>query len=66
MNNQKQLSKTLQIILWLWFGTITSFVSVNVVNIVRLQSENKILLKNMDQMRDQIMILHMDIRNPKK
>jgi hypothetical protein len=38
---QKQISLTLQIILWLWFGTITSFVSVNVVNIARLETEIK-------------------------
>lgn len=34
---QKEICRTIQIILWLWFGIITSFVAVNVVNIVRLE-----------------------------
>jgi hypothetical protein len=38
---QKEIHRTLQILLWIWFGTITSFVSVNVVNIARLQTEMK-------------------------
>jgi hypothetical protein len=36
---QKEIGKTLQILLWVWFGIITSFVSVNVVNIARLETE---------------------------
>jgi hypothetical protein len=37
----KQHIKILQVILWLWFGTITSFVSANVVNIARLETQIK-------------------------
>lgn len=41
MNNQKQIHKTLQVLLWLWFGVITSFVSANVVNIAKIETEIK-------------------------
>jgi hypothetical protein len=48
---QKQINLTLQIILWLWFGLITSFVSVNVVNIARLETQmkhsNEVLLRHL-------------------
>jgi hypothetical protein len=49
---QKQISLTLQVLLWLWFGIITSFVSVNVVNIARLETQmkhhNEVLLKHLN------------------
>jgi cell division protein FtsB len=66
MNNQTQHIKTLQILLWLWFGTITSFASVNVINIAKLEAQNEILHKNIDQLRDQIIILNIDIRKSVK
>lgn len=31
--------KTIQVLLWLWFGIITSFVSVSVVNIAKLETQ---------------------------
>jgi hypothetical protein len=31
--------KTLQVLLWLWFGIITSFVITNVVNIAKLETQ---------------------------
>lgn len=36
---QKEISRTLQILLWLWFGLITSFSATNVVNIAKLETE---------------------------
>jgi hypothetical protein len=51
MQNKKDIEKSLQVLLWLWFGTITSFVSVNVVNIVRLEAENKLLKENITMVR---------------
>jgi hypothetical protein len=36
---QKQIFRTLQVLLWLWFGMISSFVSVNVVNISKLETQ---------------------------
>ncbi len=39
MKKYIQIQKSLQIILWLWFGLITSFTSVNVVNIARLEAK---------------------------
>jgi hypothetical protein len=38
--------KSLQILLWLWFGIMTSFVSVNVVNIKKLETQNQQLEKD--------------------
>ncbi len=38
---QKETTKTLQVLLWLWFGTMTSFTIVNTVNIVKLETEVK-------------------------
>jgi hypothetical protein len=38
-----EIHRTLKVLLWLWFGTITSFVSTNVVNIAKIETENKIL-----------------------
>jgi hypothetical protein len=43
MSKSKKIEISLQIFLWLWFGLITSFCATNVVNIVRLETENKIL-----------------------
>jgi hypothetical protein len=40
-NKQKDICRSVQVLLWLWFGTITSFVSVNVVNIARLETQIK-------------------------
>lgn len=57
MNNQKQHTKTLQVILWLWFGTITSFVSVNVVNIARLETKNSLFEQQLENHEERILSL---------
>jgi hypothetical protein len=38
---QKEICRTLQVLLWLWFGTMTSFTIVNVSNIVKLETQVK-------------------------
>jgi hypothetical protein len=38
---QKEIHKTLQVLLWLWFGTITSFAIVNMTNIAKLETQMK-------------------------
>lgn len=38
MPNHKEIKNTLKLLLWLWFGVITSFTFVNVVNIARLET----------------------------
>lgn len=43
MNNDKEIQRCLQLLLWVWFGIVTSFVSVNVVNIAKLETEIKLL-----------------------
>ena len=53
----KEICRTLQVLLWLWFGVTTSFVFTNVVNIARLQTENKILRENITVLEDRIVLL---------
>jgi hypothetical protein len=53
----KEICRTLQVLLWLWFGVTTSFVFTNVVNIARLQTENKILRENITVLEDHIVLL---------
>jgi hypothetical protein len=36
---QKEIIKTLQVLLWLWFGTMTSFAIVNMTNIAKLETQ---------------------------
>jgi hypothetical protein len=50
----KEICRTLQVLLWVWFGTITSFVSVNVVNVAKLETENKILRQNITHLENRI------------
>jgi hypothetical protein len=38
---QKEICRTLQVLLWLWFGTITSFAIVNMTNIAKLETQMK-------------------------
>jgi hypothetical protein len=57
MNNQKQIHKTLQVLLWLWFGVITSFTAVNVVNIVKLETQVKNLSQDNQNLRSSINLL---------
>jgi cell division protein FtsB len=51
---QKEISRTLQVLLWVWFGVVTSFVSANVVNIAKLETENKILRQNITNLETRI------------
>jgi hypothetical protein len=55
---QKEIHKTLQVLLWLWFGTITSFAVVNVVNISKLETENKILRQNITHLESRITFIN--------
>jgi hypothetical protein len=54
---QKEICRTLQIILWLWFGTITSFVAVSVVNIARLETQIKYLDQELYDLQKQYLLL---------
>jgi hypothetical protein len=50
---QKEIHKTLQVLLWLWFGTITSFTIVNVANIVKLETQVKDLNHQLNDLEKQ-------------
>lgn len=56
---QKKITRTLQILLWIWFGVMSSFVSVSVVNIAILETENKILQNDVQSLRDMILVHEM-------
>jgi cell division protein FtsB len=50
----KEICRTLQVLLWIWFGVMTSFVATNVVNIAKLQTENKVLKENITTLESRI------------
>ena len=53
----KEVYRTLQILLWLWFGTITSFTVVNMANIVKLETDSKAIHKQLDNLDKRILLL---------
>jgi hypothetical protein len=52
-----QTQKSLQVLLWLWFGVITSFCSTNVVNISKLETQVKSLENVNKTLNDRIVFL---------
>jgi hypothetical protein len=52
-----QTQKSLQVLLWLWFGVITSFVITNVVNIAKLETQVKALENTNKTLNDRITLL---------
>lgn len=57
MNKRNEIEKSLQILLWIWFGTISSFSAVNVVNIAKLESKVESLEQYNKILNDRIMII---------
>ena len=51
----KQVQKSLQVLLWLWFGLMTSFVAVGVVNIAKLETESRAMHKQIDNLSTRIL-----------
>jgi hypothetical protein len=49
----KEICRTLQVLLWLWFGTITSFTIVNTVNIAKLETQVKDLNHELNDLAKQ-------------
>lgn len=60
MEEHKEITKTLQILLWIWFGAITSFTAVNVSNIVKLETQINVIKVQLDNLHDRITILEYD------
>ena len=42
-SKHKEICRTIQVLLWIWFGVTTSFIATNVVNIARLETQIKII-----------------------
>ena len=53
----KEICRTIQVLLWLWFGIITSFTVVNTENIVKLETESKAIYKQLDNLNKRILLL---------
>jgi hypothetical protein len=53
----KEVIKTLQVLLWLWFGTITSFTIVNMANIVKLETDSKAVYERLNNLDKRILLL---------
>jgi hypothetical protein len=54
---QKEITRTLQVLLWLWFGTITSFTIVNTVNIAKLETGNKLIHEKLNNLERRHLLL---------
>jgi hypothetical protein len=53
----KEICRTIQVLLWLWFGTITSFTIVNTVNIAKLETDNKLIHKKIENLEKRHLLL---------
>jgi hypothetical protein len=52
-----EIKKSLQVLLWIWFGTMTSFVSTNVVNIVKLENQTQMNQEQIQNLEKRILLL---------
>jgi hypothetical protein len=52
-----EIKKSLQVLLWIWFGTMTSFVSTNVVNIVKLENQTQMTQEQIQNLEKRILLL---------
>lgn len=53
----KEICRTIQVLLWLWFGIITSFTVVNMANIVKLETDSKAIYEQLDNLNKRILLL---------
>jgi hypothetical protein len=51
------IKKYLQVLLWIWFGTMTSFVATNVVNIAKLENQTQMTQEQMQKLEKRILLL---------
>jgi len=54
---QKEICRTLQVLLWIWFGTMTSFTVVNTVNIAKLETQIKNLNYELNSLENRHLLL---------
>jgi hypothetical protein len=58
MNSKhKEIHRTLQVLLWLWFGTMTSFAVTNFVNIAQLETDNKLIHEQLNNLEKRHLLL---------
>jgi hypothetical protein len=60
---QKEICKTLQILLWIWFGLVTSFCATNVVNIAKLETQIKETNTRIDNIENRLLLLENGTNN---
>jgi cell division protein FtsB len=56
-----QIQKSIQVLLWLWFGLITSFCAVNVANIVKLETQVKSLENHNKTLNQRVDFLKLEL-----
>ena len=54
---QKKIALTLQILLWMWFGTVSSFTAVNTANILKLELKNASLRYNVNNLERRLLLV---------
>jgi hypothetical protein len=52
-----EIHRTLKVLLWLWFGTITSFAATNFVNIAQLETDNKLIHEKLNNLEKRHLLL---------
>jgi hypothetical protein len=53
----KEICRTLQVLLWLWFGTITSIALVSMTNIAKLETNNKLIHEKIQNLEKRHLLL---------
>jgi hypothetical protein len=52
-----EIKKSLQVLLWIWFGTMTSFVATNVVNVAKLENQTQMTQEQIQNLEKRILLL---------
>jgi hypothetical protein len=52
-----EIHRTLKVLLWLWFGTMTSFAIVNMTNIAKLELDSKLIHDQIENLEKRHLLL---------
>ena len=55
MEKNSQSQKVLQVLLWIWFGMITAFAMSNTIKIVKLETDNKAIHRQVNNLNTRIL-----------